>query len=67
MEWQPIDTAPKDGKEIILRNRQGSFVAYWNHDYGEWCQKVASEYNGRWPIVVRDAKLWTALPPPPSE
>lgn len=42
--WQPIETAPKDGQEIILFNpkEKGShwpqlLIAYWRHDVAQGC------------------------------
>lgn len=55
--WRPINTAPKDGTEILVRTRTGKrFVAQWN-DSELW-------------QISRDGCCipveWQPLPPPPQ-
>lgn len=62
MDWQPIETAPRDGTQILIvsRYRQlGIMIGRW------------AERNGRWAfaeVVGRnvDPTHWMPLPPPPE-
>lgn len=61
MEWQPIETAPRDGTRILVVSGGWHDVAYvgWNDDDGEpvW-------FNGDVPV---QASHWMPLPAPPPE
>jgi len=59
-DWQPIDTAPKDGSQVLLADRlvaaDGYFESSANNDKGAWI----------WPYVLRNPTHWmplTNLPP----
>lgn len=58
MEWQPIETAPKDGTQILLGKVGGSMiVGFWNGyawDDGDFDSNVS------WP------SHWMPLPEPPK-
>jgi len=71
MEWQPIETAPKDGRRILLGREGWCEVGRWALDYecrqnadpGAWSDD--HDYGGpeddSWPTH------WTPLPEPPKE
>ena len=60
-QWQPIDTAPKDGTHI-LAYQPGPFdcctVIHWYG--GAWSVVVVSYYDVEWAPTH-----WMPLPPPP--
>jgi hypothetical protein len=57
-EWQPIETAPKDGKDILVFGEQLRRVAFWDEARGG----LWSRWPGREPIR---ATHWMPLPEPP--
>lgn len=61
MEWQTIDTAPKDGSRILLsRNwKESMAVCWWSEIDEEWIPVAGS--------IFTDATHWMPLPSPPSE
>ncbi len=71
-EWQPIETAPKDGREIlcwpaIRREVDGvipSAVGAWLNTKGGhcWVDMSVGHHNGFWKPTH-----WRPLPDPPSE
>lgn len=66
MDWQPIETAPKDGTEIL---------AAWLGYGGRWYRRVMRfTKSGYWNLLAGGAggtgarpTHWMPLPPPPSE
>ena len=69
MEWQPIETAPKDGTLFLACNvnpaHQISCVIYW--DFGA----PAMNIDGSWRTSMHDAigerfTHWMPLPEPPQ-
>ena len=63
MEWQPIETAPRDGTCVLLCLDQadkwsGMYVGYWSSTWEEWKFHVEG--------FVRSAKYWQPLPSPPD-
>ena len=64
MTWQPIDTAPKDGREILVwSSRDGTFVAFWYEIRNGWFW-TSHDLEGDEEI---NATFWQPLPPPPDE
>lgn len=66
-EWQPIETAPRDGRDDIIlfdTNSGTSIVASWDQDaLDAWCWMTLDG-----PHYHEDAFThWMPLPPPPGE
>ena len=61
-QWKPIETAPKDGTEIIVYDRHGNFVpwVYWDDEdeKGVWMSNFI-----RW---AGHPTHWMAFPNPPK-
>lgn len=74
-EWQPIETAPKDGTRILIaggtyyydasempdQEFTSADTAYWRN--GGWCGGYGSEYNGEY---WHKPTHWQPLPAPPA-
>ena len=71
MEWQTIDTAPKNGKSLLLTD--GNEVVcgrYWTGDIfmcghqSVWCVNFNSEFGC--PDITIKPTHWMPLPEPPK-
>lgn len=65
MSWQPIETAPKDGTDILVNAPQvdsGVTIAFFKDGY--W----RLTYDGaRFGVHVSDPTHWMPLPEPPKD
>ena len=74
MQWQPIETAPKDGTEVLLYQPRGAFKPWkgrirdWAVNIGYWHQPGNPEHPGYW-MGNRQMRPthWMPLPEPPRE
>ena len=73
MNWQPIETAPKDGSDILVffRGSQGNksrqVIAMWEDD-----KKDVQTYDGFWidahvGEIIPNVTHWMPLPEPPHD
>lgn len=64
MDWQPIETAPKDGTKILLYAVIWPDVAVgsWDESNNGWMLYPDSEDSGR----ERNISHWMPLPEPPK-
>ena len=61
--WQPIETAPKDGRDVLIcslydDSSYGIEIGYWN--------AVREEWRGDGPYAIDEATHWMPLPNPPA-
>lgn len=63
MNWQPIETAPKDGTNILVFGYGDMTVVHWNIYGLYWNLSESGAYaeNGEW-----QPTHWMPLPPPPA-
>lgn len=72
-EWQPIETAPKDGTPILLARKEYIDIGLWDHTHicrqgaapGSWM----SGFDGSGPDGPEDdywPTHWMPLPQPPK-
>lgn len=58
-EWQPIETAPKDGTPILVADSGPyAFVVEWNNKHRAWLGADRSAW---------EPTHWMPLPEPPKE
>lgn len=67
--WRPIETAPKDGRYILiwLGNPWGKIIsAKWHAPWATWLKEVPGvEDCDRYGIGDEESTYWTPLPEPP--
>jgi len=60
LEWQPIETAPKDYTYVLLWDGSWHWIGIWDEDFGKW------EVDGeRHEDLIHTH--WMPLPPPPKK
>jgi hypothetical protein len=73
MEWQPIETAPKDGTEFLAYDKRTKKmdVCHWIGRPMNWPSQVQMDgeygpYEDQFGHSWRDISHWMPLPPPPA-
>jgi hypothetical protein len=67
MDWQPIETAPKDGTAILLFNEEEQYT--WVGWYEECEDARLFGWNATYLLDARDClspDFWMPLPSPPA-
>jgi Protein of unknown function (DUF551) len=59
MNWQPIETAPKDGTDILVYSNERIISAHWSVPADAWVE-VVHDYSFAAPTH------WMPLPEPPK-
>ena len=66
MEWQPIETAPRDGTEVIVFTGGGVVTAWHSVNTGMWPHDCEFTEDGE-ACNVGLPTHWMPLPAPPLE
>jgi len=64
MEWQPIETAPKDGTTILVYLANGDVHTAYGHFYNKGHDFEWAQYGGYETYLPTH---WMPLPPPPNQ
>ena len=70
MNWQPIETAPKDGTEVLVFWPYWSrkpFIAFYSGDVGGWDGERCLSPTHCEAYAERAPTHWMPLPEPPEE
>ena len=59
MKWQPIETAPKNGRDILIFDKNGIEIAWWSDIDSEWCHQDMY-------LSILNLTHWMPLPEPPK-
>ena len=67
IEWQPIETAPKDGTDILVMTGETMHVVRWINIHGDF-DYWAVDDNKHGPFTLRGKAPthWMSLPEPPK-
>jgi hypothetical protein len=63
MGWQPIETAPKDGTNVLVGHERAVFSGWWSESAGGWVDGSTDMYED---LIVYHPTHWQPLPPLPS-
>lgn len=59
-EWQPIETAPKDGRDALIAYSDGYIaIGWWSDENQQWCWQNLY-------LSVMNPTHWMPLPEPPT-
>jgi hypothetical protein len=57
--WQPVETAPKDGRRFLVSDGAAVATVWWSAEADEW---IGHDTEGAFGAVTH----WMPLPPPPG-
>lgn len=69
-DWQPIETAPRDGTPVLLFGQEGMDIAHYDYDRARcglnpWRRFETAEYDNDW-ADIEGVTHWMHLPAPPA-
>jgi hypothetical protein len=70
MDWQHMETAPRDGTEVLILEMLGdgnwlNYVVYWDSDCDTWIDPGLPYDHGD--QTLHNPDFWAEIPPPPME
>jgi hypothetical protein len=71
MEWQPIETAPKDGTRVLLAAPGGVYIGWWTDDaqFGQFAcgtgWQIFDSEDSWYSFGIKDATHWMPVPATP--
>lgn len=65
LEWLPIETAPKDGRCILLYTGDGIVECAWSFGFWEPQPSCLAAHDGIGTVLSDSLTHWMPLPPPP--
>ena len=60
MNWQPIETAPKDGRDLLIFGSGGIVIGWWDDSCRYWCHQDLY-------LSIDEPTHWMPLPLPPDK
>lgn len=59
--WLPIETAPRDGRTLLLwdASREKAVFGYWSDEEDRWLQDLND-------VEIYQAIYWMSIEPPPT-
>lgn len=66
-DWQPIETAPKNGTHVLLYHKGGSIASgRWGKPFHMWLSSYRPS-DTECDLETPQPTHWMPLPPPPKE
>jgi hypothetical protein len=56
-DWQPIESAPKDGTEVLVHDEGAVVIAWWSEEHAAWMEHGP---------MKPPPQHWMPLPTPPK-
>ena len=64
-DWQPIETAPKDGRSLLIWSADEGIDLAHHNDWGRWQVQETADYDNEYFVDLKPTH-WMPLPEPPE-
>lgn len=61
-QWQPMETAPRDGTMVLMWTEWGVIIGFWGQRANRWLGSASSHTKD-----LEDVRHWLPLPKPPEQ